>query len=76
MVIISYPQPVTISFGRLTVKEEELSSDSILMVPDPQFTILSNVKIISLSTGTLVLSSCGLVDINIGLISSSFADIV
>ena len=64
------------SFGRLTVKEEELSSDSILIVPDAQFTSLLKVKMISLSTGTLVVSSSGLVAIKIGLLSSSFANIV
>ena len=72
----SVPQPVTISFGKLIEKEDELSSDSILIVPDSQFTSLLNCKMISLSTGTLILSSSGLVDIKIGLLSSSFAEIV
>ena len=57
IVIMSVPQPVTISLGTLTAKEEELSSDSILMVPDSQSISLLNFKIISLSTGTRVLSS-------------------
>ena len=57
IVIMSVPQPVTIWLGRITAKEEELSSDSILMVPDSQFTSLLNFKIISLSTEILVLSS-------------------
>ena len=74
--MISVPQPVADSFGKLTAKEEELSSDSILIMPDSQFTILLNVKMISLSTGTLELSSLGSVPIRIGLLSSSFANIV
>ena len=74
--MVSVPQPVTISLGRLTAKEEELSSDLILIVPVPQFTTLLNVKMMSLFIGILVLSSRGLVVVKIGLLSSSFANIV
>ena len=62
-------------FGKLMSKGEN-SSDPIFIVPDSQFTALLKVRMISLSIGTLVLSSLGLVEIKIGLLSSSFASIV
>ena len=55
--MVSVPQPVTIAFGRVTAKDEELSAALISMAPVSQSTTLLKVKTMSLFIGTPVLSS-------------------